>query len=667
MSCDPAARCHLKEQRDLLRSAVRWPVIIDLWILAVTAVWMFVPGMALAAAIVGRPSFWIVPVAPAFTILLVAWLGIALSRVGPNAIHDLRLAMLVATVTLVVVAGIRMWFWGRGATFGAPSLTRRRVWIAAAVGIAIGAMIGVAVLATTHLWIRGIPQYFDSPWHGYLIATIERRGFTAPWQLTPLDTYTTSGMTPYPYGFHLLAAISDFTSAPNVALNAVAAVGSILVVPTGAAALAASIYGRRYLAIAFLPIALMLVPAFQMRLTLLAPYGLAITLMPVTIACLLRLRDRPGMQTIVLAAVSMAAIVIVQPAVLLLVIVAVAPPLLASLFRPGRGKVLLGSAWTAVLFLLVSAPWIIQSLRSANSVLSQLRNTRLNYQTALVSVLTTVDGKFAIPWLVIGLSVIGLVLALWARLPRWLIVSWILAVVMYVVAAAGPNTARRVVSGPFFTDWYRIAPLAALLIAALAAGALSALFGLLRGRFHWRTPIALIIVSALTAIATIQLTVTDRHLVTLSVNKHGLTSEDVIADSAHMARFVPGGSQVLNDWRDRSTWFYSLGGIPVLNPWDTTVIASPARQLLLTHFAEIGKSAKVDAALLAFNVRSVVISQNRIFGLQSIHIPVNSPYVHLVHNFGNVQFYSVDLDLLAKHVGVAPPSEPTDGYRLTAS
>ena len=72
MSCDPAARCHLKEQRDLLRSAVGWPVIIDLWILAVTAAWMFVPGMALAAAIVGRPSFWIVPVAPAFTILMVA-------------------------------------------------------------------------------------------------------------------------------------------------------------------------------------------------------------------------------------------------------------------------------------------------------------------------------------------------------------------------------------------------------------------------------------------------------------------------------------------------------------------------------------------------------------------------------------------------------------------
>jgi hypothetical protein len=462
-------------------------VINDLWILLVTAAWLFAPGMALAAAIVGRPSFWIIAVAPAFTILMVAWLGIAVSRVGPNALYDLRLATLVATATLVVVAGVRVWFWRRGAVFGFPSLGVRRVWIAAALGVAVSVMIGVVIMSTTNLWLRGIPQYFDSPWHGYLIATIERRGLTAPWLLSPLDTYTTTAMTPYPYGFHLFAAVSDFTSSPNVSLNAVAATGSILVVPTGAAALASSIYGRKYLAIAALPIVLMLLPAFQMRLTGLAPYGLGIALMPVTIACLLRLRDHPGIPGIVLTAFSMAAVVVVQPAVLLLIIVGVAPPLLTSLFRPGRGKLFVRMVWVATIFLVVSAPWIIQSLHSANSVLSQLRHSRLNYRLALGSVLTSVDGQFAIPWLVIGLGVVGLGLAIWASLPRWLLVSWILAVVLYVVAAAGPDTVRQVVSGPFFTDWYRIAPLAALLTATLAAGGLSALFGLLRGRLHWRT------------------------------------------------------------------------------------------------------------------------------------------------------------------------------------
>ncbi len=301
-------------------------MINDLWIVLLTAMWMFIPGMALAAAVLGRPSFWMIPAGPPLTFLMLAWLGIGTSNAGDNAILVMRLASVGLTL-LLLVALARIRFRARKKTFGPPSIVSRRIRIAAAAGVAAGVVIGIATMSTSDQWIHGVPQYFDAPWHGYLIATIEHRGLTAPWQLVPLDTYTTTALTPYPYGLHLLAAVSDITSAPNVTLNSVKAVGSIFVAATGAAALAASVFGRRYLAIALLPIALMLLPAFQLRVAGLPPYALGITMMPVAIAFLLRLRDRPGVSGIVLAACSLAAIVVVQPAVVVLVVVAATPPL----------------------------------------------------------------------------------------------------------------------------------------------------------------------------------------------------------------------------------------------------------------------------------------------------------------------------------------------------
>jgi hypothetical protein len=638
-------------------------VINDLWIVGLTALWMFVPGMALAAAVLGRPSFWMIPAGPPLTILMLAWMGIAFSGAGENAIHVMRLATVGVTVLLLVVAIARIRFWARKKTFGPPSIIGRRVRIAAAAGVAAGIVLGVATMSTSDQWIQGVPQFFDAPWHGYLIATIESRGLTAPWQLVPLDTYTTTALTPYPYGLHLLAAVSDITSAPNVALNSVKAVGSIFVAATGAAALAASVFGRRYLAIAFLPIALMLLPAFQLRVAGLPPYALGITLMPVAIAFLLRLRDRTGISGIVLAAGSLAAIVVVQPAVLVLVVVAATPPLIAALFGSGRRQVLINTTLTMLLFLAVAAPWIIQSLHSASSVLAVIRPAIMDYRLALGAILTDVEGGFTIPWLLVGLSLLGVILSILGRLPRWLSFSWILAVALYVVAAAGPDRLRQVVSGPFFTDWYRIAPLATLLLATLAAGTLSVLVEVLHARVRWSTSYAVVAVSVAVAVVAVQVTLSDRSL--LAPRAGGLiVVPGEVAAYRVIAPLVPRGSQVLNDWRDGSTWLYTLDGAPVLNPWNATVQASQERHLLLGHFAEIGKWPKVDQALLNLNVRSVVVSQSRLSGkIKSIRIPANSPYVHLVRNFGDTQFYSVDLDLLAKYVGVAAPSLPTDDFR----
>jgi hypothetical protein len=624
--------------------------------LLLTTLVLFAPYLVVAGAFRGRLLPIDLALAAPASILMLGWFGIVLSvlgvRFGVRSCALLLALLVVAGLTTRVILRRRQPEARRHRT----PLTRSAV-LSSALGVAVAATISITIRHSTPNWVRGIPEYVDDLWHGYVIGLIARIGEASPWELSRLDPAQASPTDYYPYGLHLVGALTSSSITPAEALNSVGIVAGAIVAAIGMVALAREVFGVTWIALVTAPIVLSLIGVWQVTLIGIPAFSLGTALIPGTAAAVLRAQRLGWPRTaIVTSAMAVAGVWIAQPAAVFSLAVVLLPagalglisavrsrsdaPWLAAAARAAAGPAVLGSV-----VLLLALPWIIGPLTKAGSALAALQPTRHSPADAILDVVTlgTPSGLSAV---LLGLlAIAGLVLCLARQAPTWPAVSWLLAVALFVVSAVGSDTVRKSLTGVWFGDYYRLQSVVALLSALLATGAVVVAFRRLPRRWLVVGTVALAVAVAIQALIVVP---SYQGLSSRRLAGARVTSNDMRA-YRWVAKNAKPGERAINDWKDGSTWGYSFYGTPITMPYITTVITDPARQYLMEHLPELGTNLQVDRELRALNIHWAIVDSTTISsGVLDfpVVLPTTSPYVRLAYRSGVTEVFAIDVAAL---------------------
>ena len=442
-------------------------------VLLLAVVVLYVPGLALGLAI-GARRFTLWATAPAITVAFVSLAAIVFGRLG----IDWSLVSVSAAAGAVAIAAgaARQLVLRRSARGPAPE-PQFTAWT-------IGSLAVAAVIIGIQLVIGlnrpdSISQTFDAFFHLNGIRYIVETGSASSFDLQGL--VLPAGQTAfYPAGWHgvtsLVAASADV--AIPAAVNAVNLVVATFVWPAGCMLLVRSLAPKSRSAIAAVGILSAAFPAFPlMMLTfgVLYPYFLALALLPIALALGFSLgqerawRRRGLIFRSVLLVISLIAIAFAQPAAAfawaaitlpLAVVRIVGAVRMRSGLRRAAGWILLGLA--LVVFAAVwiwfgrigqNTPWPAYT----NAFVALWEAVTHGFDGGLVAVLAAV------------LTVVGVVDLIRRRDKLWFVAGWAIAVLLFVVAAAGPSwRLRALVVGIFYRDPPRLASLLVIVAVPMA-------------------------------------------------------------------------------------------------------------------------------------------------------------------------------------------------------
>ena len=217
------------------------------------------------------------------------------------------------------------------------------------------------------------------------------------------------------------------------------------------------------------------------------PFAAALCLVPAVAACFIRLVDfRNGhvgsaacLATIILGAI---ALVLTQSSAVFTTAVFLAPFCLAAIYHAlcrmeKRGSITRRGtrAGTAAFALLIVALWALACIlppdQAGDVVVVGPRGRPAN------AILDAAFLSFAepMPQIVLALAVFaGCAYCFRTKRRRWLVVAFCIACVMFALAAALPNVpAKQILTGFWYTDYYRIAAFAAMFATPLASAGLA--------------------------------------------------------------------------------------------------------------------------------------------------------------------------------------------------
>lgn len=587
------------------------------------AVLVFVPGL-LAAAAAGLRGVVLVGAAPAVSAAVAGLTSIVAGAVGwrwglvPYATGSL--------LTILAGGAVGWWRARAGLTWSralGDRLTRLQT-IGLVVALALAAAIATAVIHAGMVVPDALLQTWDPVHHVSGVQAIRELGNAS--SFGGLDTVAGPGASGlyYPTVWHALVALAP--GAIPVVANASTIVIAALVWPLGLAALARAAFPGLPLVVLATPIvgsSFLAFPTVLLSTSGQWPNSLGNALVPGA-AALVVLASRSWADTrlsgVLLCLPFLAGVVLTHGSGAFVLLLLLGPLLVVragsaahALWRAGRARLVVVTVG-AVAAVVTVAAWFL--LRFPPFV------DTMNYPRAASGTVASGvrDGLLDIPlvsqapgnWAILLLVLLGVVATLVRREGRWLVVSWVVAVVL-VGLATGPENDFRWLTGV----WTKSAPRMAALVPITASllGALGAVsLGLLAARVWERvvpardrsrtaplrgrsTMLVATVVPAVLLLATWVATDGFRQEHKVERMAQAYVPERirygtmVTAEEAELLRglgdVVPEGALLLGDPFNGAAFAYSVAGIDVVFPQLGTGNLSTGQSVLLKRFRDI--------------------------------------------------------------------------------
>lgn len=581
---------------------------------AVLVAAFFGPGLCFVLTgwrVAGR---WLSVTAPAISVLLIGWVGWAGGRVGVTPSPG-ALLLLAAVLGLLAGLGLRLLVRGQALAARTP-----RVPALATIGVAaIG--VGAAATLTTWLWTRtpgwalAIPNYFDGTWHGYLLGVVTRTGIVDPQRLVPLDPQLLDWLDYYPTGWHVPVGSAVSLTGSTVPYGY--SVGQLLfaavVLPLGVVALVRTLGLRSRIVLVLAPVLVALAYPVQGYLVATVAFAVALALVPAALAAVVT-ADRSGWQLpqTLMAAATTAGVFLVQPSAVIIIGLVAACYVFARLRRADAQHRLLGFGGWVLATAALALPWLLQSVTHARETLDYSREGQLPYLDGAYELLVQYREMAPAPTLPVAVGLAAVVLLV-ARRHRWLVAATALFGALYLVALSAGSPLRQILTGFWYTDWYRLGGSFWLLAALLMLAALDVLVHALRTESGTRVLAAVAVVGLAVTVGLagpVWASAVQGRLDRARGSASPLVTASDRLGFAYLRDHVPPGQRVLNDWPDGSGWMYALEGV---DPLIATVGSNldPDRIYLIEHFDELGDNPRVRELLRRYDISYVYTDTTR--------------------------------------------------------
>ncbi|MBC3762890.1 DUF6541 family protein [Quadrisphaera oryzae] len=467
---------------------------------AIAVAVLVVPGLLVGRAAGLRGLVW-TGVAPALSTGVVA-----LAAVGA-AVAGLRwgLLPLALATALAVVVALPVGLLGGGLGSGlrgsgrlAPGNRHLAVGLSAAGGLVGGGLLAGRRL-TSALWDpTAVSESYDAVFHLNAVRWVVDTGDGSSLHLGRL-THPGAATSFYPAAWHDVVSLAAMTTGAgvDVATNATALAVALVVWPLGAVGLVRAVLGRRPVALAAagaLTAAFTAQPVATLGWGVLYPTLLTNSLLPAPLALLVVAADRSRTVRARLGALATAAgtlpgLALAQPNGGFALVALALPLGVVVLWRTSGTWWRAGRRVAAVVLPVLAVgvsvtAWAVvtwsASVASARDTLWPPKATlrEAAEQAVLFSHLSIthpVASEVTRPplWLAAALVLLGLAVAVRRRPLRWVAGAHVVASVLFVLSWAVQTPESRYLTGYWFNDAYRIAPLASLTGLVLASAALS--------------------------------------------------------------------------------------------------------------------------------------------------------------------------------------------------
>ncbi|RJQ77406.1 hypothetical protein D5S17_15800 [Pseudonocardiaceae bacterium YIM PH 21723] len=456
--------------------------------------WLLLPGLAAAWAL-GLRGIAAVASAPAVSMIAIAGSATAYPLLGLR--WGITGALVTSAVLVLVCLGIGWLLSRRGLI--APDTGRWRDLLALGAGLIIAAAIGTSIFQDAAGTPDRLIQAYDAIFHYNAVTAIVDSGNGSTLTLNKLVN-PLAGAGFYPAGWHDLAALTKLTAGSGTALvcNAVALISAVLLFPLSSSLLVRQVAGRSaglLLAVPVLSIAFVAFPWTMISYGTLWPNALALALVPVGLAALVSLCgmaredafDRPRAVLVLLAACGGCGLV--HPNAFFSLLAIGVPIAAIGLLRWVLGQRREGRFGRALGIALVlcaaalGAAFVIDRMSIFHAVRGTIWPTFHTPLSALQAVL--VNGTQEIPapsvpmWALSVPMLLGLLIALLRRQWRWLVASYAVLTVLYVLASAVNNPLKTHISGYWYNNAPRLGAMLPLLAVPLIAITLVEVGGLL--------------------------------------------------------------------------------------------------------------------------------------------------------------------------------------------
>ncbi|MGQ7295003.1 DUF6541 family protein [Quadrisphaera sp. KR29] len=467
---------------------------------AVAAAVLVVPGLLVGRAAGLRGLVW-TGVAPALSTGVVALAAVGASLAGLRwGLLPLALATALAVVVALPVGLLAGTLGARPRGHGPLGLGERDLAVAlsAAGGLAGGALLSGRRL-TSALWDpTAVSQSYDAVFHLNAVRWVLDTGDGSSLHLGRL-TDPAAATAFYPAAWHDVVALAATTTGAgvDVSTNATALAVALVAWPLGVVALVRAVLGRRPVALAAagaLTAAFTALPVAPLEWGVLYPTLLTTSLLPAPLALLVLAADRSRgvrrrLGALLAAAGTLPGLALAQPsggfalvALALPLGLAVMVSTVRAWWRSGQRVAaaalpVLAAAVAALAWRLVDTSASVVSARgtdwAAKASLRQAVEQAVLYSH--LSIPEPVRWEVTRPplWLVAALVLLGLALAVRRRQLRWVAGAHVVASALYVLAWAVDSPLSQRLTGFWFNDAYRIAPLTVITGVVLASAALS--------------------------------------------------------------------------------------------------------------------------------------------------------------------------------------------------
>lgn len=603
--------------------------------LLIAAAVLLLPGLALGW-VLRLGAVRTAALAGPLAVLLLGGAGVVLDWAGVAFAPLQVLLVLAAPVLLAIAVATRR---------GLPRPPLRPGWPVLAAAVVAAAAIAWFGLSATAPW-GAANQSYDGVFHANVVSSILATGDASSFDLYSIARIGGDGVEFYPGGWHALVATVAMLSSASVPVAEAAVwvgVGALVWVP-GVVALADALFGRGPQRRVLLTVTAVAAAAFPLFPGLLLawgtifPTGLAMALLPVGLALLVRAVERGGLREVLLPGVLwLGAAGLAHPRSLLS-LVAVAAPLaivvLARLIRFGwqRRRRLTIAAIVASAALLVGGLvavylYLVRSYGLAERPLADRLNggpatATDDLPTALLQALTMSPAQptgqpAPHAWLLALLCAAALALLLLRGPHRWVAASVPLVVILYTAAAGSNDDWAKVLTGAWYKDRYRLITLLPMLLAPVLGYTAARIAHNLRDRPRAKrmgAAVAGAVALAIAAVTAGPVAVRDAAAASYAVPASGgLIDADDAAVMDEVPSIVPAGERVIGDPWDGAVLTWVLGDREPVFPHLTGTWGAD-RDLLLARLDQASTDPEVCAALGRLDVHYLYSSGSELWG-----------------------------------------------------
>lgn len=549
----------------------------------VCAGWLFVPGLLVTYA-AGLRSIGAWAVAPAVSVAIVAVTAVLAGKLGVGWSVPV---VVVTTVLAAVVTGGGAWLLRKRFTVVREADPRSLI-VAASAGLAVAVVLGSIAVVVGMGSPAALSETFDAVFHYNAVAYILDSHQASSLTLTTLGTPgTPTGF--YPGAWHDLASLVVLTTGTSipVAANLLTATLAVIVWPLSCILLVRQLAGRSVPAMAITGVVSISFTAFPwglMDFGVLWPNLLGLSLIPIGGAVAVSLSGLAADDAIgkgrawLLLPFIVVGGGLAHPNSLFTLVVIMVFPLLTGIGRwalrmRAEGRTVWGLSWFAVALIVLVGAWRFASTTPALATVR--RFYWAPFQSAFQAVGAAVSGStngHQVLW-AITVAVVAGILFVWKRRDqRWLIGTFAVSVVLYVLTASVNTPGTQRFTGYWYNDSHRLAAALPITAVPLAVLGIVSVSKLIRDRLAERERPLLGSFGASTLMITLAVTL----IVAIGSNglylrTHVKTLDFAYRDSATST------TQNLVDGRERAFYDKIKNEIPAnavvaSNPWDGSAL-----------------------------------------------------------------------------------------------